>query len=82
MDIGVVRDLIISIAGILILILMITTAIMGFLLYLEVKALSNSIKGTVTAAKDMGADLKKAFTNSQDLIHIFKEDSGNSNDKP
>lgn len=81
MDIGVVRDFVISITGILVLILYILVIVFGFLLYREIKALTNSIKGTINTAKEMGSDVKQTIKNSKDLINIIKGPGKKTEDK-
>jgi hypothetical protein len=72
MDIGVVRDFVISITGILMLILLILFDVFSFLLYREIKKPTNSVKNTIQSAKDMSSDVTNVLKNSKGLINIIK----------
>jgi hypothetical protein len=72
MDVGVIRDYVIVIGGLLLLVLILAAAIMGFLLYRQVKKLTNSIRDTVKLTREMSSEVKQAIKNSKDLIGVFK----------
>jgi hypothetical protein len=72
MDSGVLRDFVISITGGLILFLLVLVAIIGFLLYRQIKKMTGSVKDTIQTAKDMTSDIKEAIKSSKVLINMIK----------
>lgn len=76
MDIGVLRDFVITIGGLLLLVLVIVTGIIAFLLYRQTKALTSTIKNTVALTKEMTSEVKQAVKSSKDLIGALARNGG------
>jgi hypothetical protein len=76
MDVGVLRDFVITIGGLLLLVLVIVTGIIAFLLYRQVKALTTTINSTITLTKEMTSEVKQAIKASKDMVSAFKGNGG------
>jgi hypothetical protein len=72
MDVGVLRDFVIVIGGLLLLVLILVAGILAFLLYRQFKSLTASLKNTIALSRETASELKQTINTAKDLVSVFK----------